>query len=120
MFAERLKMLRKKKNLTQKELGVILNISDRVLSYYEAGNRFPSDENTLNAIADYFDVTTDYLLGRTDEKDVYVLTGEDVPKELREIGVDEIGILKQFKDSGFTKEEIQEILEFAKKMKKQS
>lgn len=65
MFGNRLKALRKSLNYTQKELGEKLNISARVVGYYEANERFP-DKYTLNRIADLFNVSTDYLLGRTD------------------------------------------------------
>lgn len=118
MFGIRLKELRKEKSINQKELATLLKVSASTIGMYEQGRRDP-DTNTLKFLADYFDVSTDYLLGRTDERDVYVIKGDMVPKELREEGIEEIGILKEFKDSGLTKEEIKEIIEFAKKMKKQ-
>lgn len=65
MFAERLTELRKEKGLTQDELGKILGFRDSTISQYETGKRKP-DQETLTKIADYFDVTTDYLLGRSD------------------------------------------------------
>lgn len=64
MFANRLRKLRKEKKLSQAELGEILKLSQRTISSYENGERFP-DQNTLNNIADYFEVSVDYLLGRT-------------------------------------------------------
>lgn len=64
-FGDRLKELREEKGITQKELGKVINISDRVIGYYEANDRFPKDESILRMIADYFDVSVDYLLGRT-------------------------------------------------------
>jgi len=64
-FGDRLKQLREEKNVTQKELGNYLNISSRVIGYYESNDRFPKDEIILNKIADYFDVSLDYLLGRS-------------------------------------------------------
>lgn len=63
-FGDRLKELRDEKGITQKELGKVINISDRVIGYYEANDRFPKDENILKIIADYFDVSVDYLVGR--------------------------------------------------------
>ena len=50
MFGERLKSLRKSLNLTQKELGEKLNVSGRVVVYYESNDRFP-DKDTLTKIA---------------------------------------------------------------------
>lgn len=64
MNGERLKQLRKEKNLTQSELGQKINVTKVSISGYESGNRTP-DTDTLQRIADFFEVSTDYLLGRT-------------------------------------------------------
>ncbi|GAA0103246.1 hypothetical protein UT300012_39630 [Paraclostridium bifermentans] len=71
MFGKRLKLLRTNLKLTQKQLGKNLNLSQRAISSYENGLRFP-DEQILNLIADYFNVSIDYLLGRTDIKNIYL------------------------------------------------
>lgn len=63
-FGYKLASLRKLKNLTRKELAEILSISYPALSNYENNERFP-DQEMLITIADYFDVSIDYLLGRT-------------------------------------------------------
>lgn len=68
LFGDRLRYLREEKGVTQKELGNFINVSDRVVGYYEANDRFPKDEKTIKKIADYFNVSIDYLLGRTDSK----------------------------------------------------
>ena len=65
-FGDRLKLLREEKSVTQREIGKFLNISDRVIGYYEQNNRFPKDENTLKRLADFFEVSVDFLLGQTD------------------------------------------------------
>ena len=70
MFGSRLKKLRQEKEITQSELGKILNLSQRSISQYELGIRFP-DEIILNLIADFFDVSLDYLFGRTNVKNIY-------------------------------------------------
>ena len=64
-FAERLQEARKHKHLTQKEVAAYLAMTERSYQHYEGNRRRPSYE-VLVALADYFDVTTDYLLGRTD------------------------------------------------------
>lgn len=64
MFSKVLRQLRIEHNLSQFELGKELNLAQRTVSNYENGNRFP-DEHILNLIADYFNVSMDYLLGRT-------------------------------------------------------
>ena len=68
----RLKELRDEHGLTQAELGKLLNISPSAIGMYEQGRREPSIE-ALIKIADYFRVTTDYLLGRiTEEQEKWI------------------------------------------------
>lgn len=63
----RLKELRKKKNITQLKLAMDLGMNQNAISRYETGER-EADYKTLIALADYFDVTIDYLLERTDKE----------------------------------------------------
>lgn len=60
----RLSALREEKGLTQKKLAKLLNMSNGTISNYENNVHFP-DPNTLCRLADFYNVTTDYLLGRT-------------------------------------------------------
>ena len=62
---EILAALRAERGLVQKELAAYLNLSTGTISNYENGVHSP-DLDTLCQLADYFDVTTDYLLNRTD------------------------------------------------------
>lgn len=62
---QRLKELRKSKHISQIKLSIELNMNQNSISRYETGER-EADYKTLIAIADYFDVSIDYLLGRTD------------------------------------------------------
>lgn len=64
-FAERLKTLRKQRGLRQKDLAHLLGLAQTTIANYEQNTRFP-DERTLHKIADYFNITLDYLLGRID------------------------------------------------------
>lgn len=66
-LADRLKELRKSNNLTQAEFGKILGVGKTTVSMYETGNSTPSDEIKLK-ISEYFNVSLDYLLGKTDAK----------------------------------------------------
>lgn len=61
-FGENLKQLRKSRDLTQKALGAKVGLSKAVVSKYENGMGYPSFD-VLVRIAQYFGVTTDYLLG---------------------------------------------------------
>jgi transcriptional regulator with XRE-family HTH domain len=62
-FMNRLKELRKSRNLTQDEMAKKINLPRSTYSNYETGKREP-DYYTLEQIAEYFGVTVDYLLGR--------------------------------------------------------
>ncbi len=61
----RLKFLREQKNITQQRLALELGINQNSLSRYETGQR-QADYAMLIKIADYFDVSVDFLLERTD------------------------------------------------------
>jgi len=66
-FSDKLKQLRNEKKITQVELAKSIGISDRTIIRYEAGVVEPP-LSTLITIADYFNVSADYLLGRTDSR----------------------------------------------------
>lgn len=63
-----LRSLRKGRGMTMKELGKLIGVSESAISQYETDKREP-DYSTLQVLSDYFGVSTDYLLGRTDEKE---------------------------------------------------
>lgn len=65
MISERLKALRQEKDVLQKDIANYLNISTSAYGFYEQGKRTP-DANIINKLADYFDVSVDYLIGKTD------------------------------------------------------
>ena len=67
MIGKRLKHLRQGKKLLQKELAEKLKLTQQTISLYESNSRQP-DYVTLEKIANFFEVTTDYLLGRTNQK----------------------------------------------------
>ena len=69
-FNERLRELREENNLTQTNLAKELLIDQRSLSFYEIG-KYEPNLDTLKRIAIYFNVSTDYLLGLTDNKISY-------------------------------------------------
>ena len=63
---QRLKLLRKEAGKTQKQIGELLGVTERHYRLCEAGKvDLPSSKIIL--LADYFGVTTDYLLGRSEE-----------------------------------------------------
>ena len=65
ILAERLLELRKEKGISQAKLAQELQVSYSVVCYWETDRSEPTAPNLVK-IADYFDVTVDYLLGRVD------------------------------------------------------
>jgi len=69
IFAERLTELRKQKSITMKELSNAINMTKAAVGNLENEYRSPSLETAV-ALADFFDVSIDYLVGRTDNPNV--------------------------------------------------
>lgn len=65
----RLRELRKARRITQVRLAMELNMSQNTVSRYESGEREPGIAELIK-IADYFDVSVDYMLGRTENPKV--------------------------------------------------
>ena len=66
----RIKELRKKKGISQQRLATDLNTTQNTISRYETGEREPGIDELIK-IADYFNVSVDYLIGRTDDPKLY-------------------------------------------------
>lgn len=69
LFGKKLKALRTSKKISQKEFGKIFGLAESTIGMYERDERRP-DFELLNKFADYFEVSTDYLLGRTDMSEI--------------------------------------------------
>ena len=61
-FGNRLKELRLAKGISQRKLGEIFSVCNQTISFWETGSREP-DLDTLKSISEFFEVSTDYLLG---------------------------------------------------------
>lgn len=110
MKGNRIKKLREEKQMKQDELAKILSISPSAIGMYERDEREPNDEITLK-LAEYFNVSTDYLLGKSDIRN---------PEELKNVkfanaggldveGLDEDDLL-----------ELQRQVEYMKKLKQKN
>ena len=66
-FSERVKELRKEHKKTQKEVAQYLEVGLRAYQFYESATNYPNIPGLIK-LADFFDVTTDYLLGRSQER----------------------------------------------------
>lgn len=67
IFKERLRMLRKEVGETQAQVAVAVSIGESHYQKFELGSNLPNFINLI-ALADHFDVSLDYLTGRTDER----------------------------------------------------
>lgn len=86
MFSTRLKELRKEHHYTQEELAKLVNVSPKTVGAWERETRQAPTESVVK-LSDLFDVSTDYLLGKTDKKHYYDLTDKDekdIQKQLEE------------------------------------
>lgn len=63
---QRIRDLREDADLTQKQVGEAINVPQRTYAYYESGQRMVPPQ-VLCALADFYDVSVDYILGRVDE-----------------------------------------------------
>lgn len=68
-FSERIRELRRSQNMTQAALGTIIGVGQDSISIYEKGKHYPEVRNLI-ILADFFGVSTDYLLGRTDNPEI--------------------------------------------------
>lgn len=93
MFAERLKTLRKEAGLTQKQVSEHFKIKQPSYAQWEQGRRQPS-QDTLQRFADFFNVSTDYLLGNS-----------DIRKPEEEIDLDDFEILYRNTSKGLSDED---------------
>ena len=99
-FSVILSRLRKEKNMSQKEAAAGLGVSQALLSHYENGIRECGLDFIIKA-ADFYNVTTDYLLGRSDSKQGF--TGAFTIKS--DIGSDNVmGTLTLFRSAGRLRE----------------
>lgn len=116
-FGNRLKSLRENHKLTQEQLANALEISKSSIGMYELDKRQP-DFETMEAIADFFNVDMDYLYGRTNCPNAYqsqLIASATNSENAKTLSSENMGIgekLKQARiDAGFKVEEVSDILE---------
>lgn len=114
---ERIKELREKRGWSQREFAKRLGISYSVVNRIELGKR-PVDDRELAKIADLFDVTTDYLLGRSDS--IYTIEEEEFIQDVnRHITVSDLKEKYRLTIDGepATDEEIENIVAFIRALR---
>lgn len=122
MFGNKLKSLRSSLGKTQEEIAKSLGLSRAAYSHFENGRNEP-DYDTLKKISEYFHVSTDYLLGRTDDPlpvrdvDQDLHDEHDYTKELEDFLKDNV-TTAMFQDYGdWSDEEKRDLLQFLKGQK---
>lgn len=105
MFGKRIKYLRNEKALRQEDVAKKLGIARTTYAMYEQGKREP-DFNLLEKMAELYDVSVDYLLGRTDDPSPLAKKGDSLPelteKEEQDIAKDLERMLKALDaDNGY-------------------
>lgn len=110
-FKDRLIKLRKELNLTQEELAKKIGYTRTAVSAWEIGRNEPSNSDTVK-LAEYFNVSTDYLLGKTDIRN----SGQQIDDVLNEAM---IGMSKEEYDK-LTETQKKQIRDFAIFVKNQS
>lgn len=113
MFGKRLKELRESKNLYQKELASELDVTMQTISGWEI-NRTTPDYDMLVKIANFFNVSVDFLLGN--EKKAKKIEDKETEKEALKNALVENGYMK--KDEDLTNDELKRLMEFVKTNKK--
>lgn len=114
MLGDRLKYLRNKKKLTQAEMAKKIDVARTTYAMYEQNKREPDNE-ILNRIADFYNVSTDYLLGRTDNPnppntDFNPL--EEINKLLKKYEIDQSGFFDIEKWKAMGPEEIKQLEDY--------
>nr|DAP48641.1 MAG TPA: Repressor protein CI [Caudoviricetes sp.] len=113
-FAEILRKERVNLGLNQVEFAKIFNVTKQTVSNWENGNRNP-DSATLSKIADYFEVSVDYLLGRTDERNTNKEKSKLDPS-IKTIAAHRLGYIEDLDDDAIDK--INEYIEFIRMQQK--
>ncbi|GAW91322.1 helix-turn-helix domain-containing protein [Calderihabitans maritimus] len=108
-LGKKIKFLRTEKGLTQEELAKALGIARATLASWEINRREP-DYSMLQKIADFFDVTVDFLLGRTDNPKGY---SDEPPSDMELEELLQRSNLK-FNGEPLDEEDKQDIIEFLK------
>ena len=78
-FQKRVRELRKEQGETQIQTAAALGLADRHYQRFELGSNLPSFQNII-ALADHFQVNADYLLGRTDVREMLPPSSEEAEK----------------------------------------
>lgn len=95
LFAERLRICREQRGFTQADLATASRLQPSAISHFEAQTRRPSFEN-LRRLANALEVSTDYLLGRTDKIESVGATTDALYRDLSKLTADDQDLARTF------------------------
>ncbi|WP_332648798.1 helix-turn-helix domain-containing protein [Lysinibacillus sp. 54212] len=111
-FGTRLKGLRKYKKLTQQQVAAAIQVKQSTISYYEKDKKQP-ELQTLEKLADFFGVSIDYLLLRTDNPEEYTANEKAFIESVEaDLDVTAAELRKKFSLINATEEEIEEAIRY--------
>jgi len=113
IFTSNLKKLREKQDLTRKDVAQYLDIHESTYGKYELGHREPSIE-IIKKLAELFNISTDYLLGKTNKTDTEKEKKLIIPNDLKDIKV-----AFHHGEDGLTQDEVDKIAEYVRFIKSQ-
>lgn len=108
----KLKIIRKARKIKVDDISNALEISSAYYYDLEKGLK-RLNEDVLNKLADFYNVSTDYLMGRTENENCEVFAGDKVPSELKGY----IDSLSMIRDSKLSESEIKDLIQIAMKLK---
>ena len=112
MRGDRLRELREGKKMYQEDLAKKINVSKSTIGMYERNEREPNDE-TLLRLSSFFDCSTDYLLGRSDDPRLSEKEDKEADERAREL----LEILESMEDEEERKKLEEQVLAYAKFLK---
>lgn len=121
-FGERLKELRTERGWNQLEIAEKLNVTPSTVSNWERGKKYP-DINSISKLADLFDVSLDYLVGRSDRRrSTFIYSGSKRWDEIRAIFepgmVEYIEFAENMKEEDIDVEELKVVAKVIKELRK--
>ena len=116
-FGERIKELREINNISLQELAEALKSTKSTLSRYE-NNIMQPRATFVQKMAEYFGVTTDYMLGKTHKP--HLVLKDNLPFELENIGIKYLIVAKELQDMKIDINEIEKIIKIYKEVNKLS
>mgnify|MGYP003789689543 CR=1 FL=1 len=117
MIGSRIRQLRKEHNLSQNQFASLFGVYDSTISQYENGKREP-EYDTVIKIANQFNVSIDWLLGRMNSKDLVKLENDNLPEQLRDVGVEYLILAKEMKEKEIPPEDVRKIIDAINALKK--